>query len=541
MKRYGAILFLALLVVPVLLAGMALYRWLVLEQDRIERSSLAAAEAQARAFADGVRWSVDDVSASFARRLAALDPDSAADVLRQWEIRDPLVRHAFVWSSGSGLSFPDLSRPTDAERQFAARFASLFAPDAAWPDIPPPDADPSSSSLRPTSRRRSSADPAPSSPSGCIPWFDANRLHLLVWSASPDFAVRRGVEIETMALVSRLAPLLPASMPPGMAIALLDANGQPVFQRGESEIDPSLPRLASVQLAPALPHWEVAVYRAGPGLAASGKRFGRALLAILVAAFVLVPLSAGLLLWRQARRDARDALRKTSFVANVSHELKTPLTTIRMYSEMLLEGRVRDESKRNAYLETIVRESRRLARLVNNVLDFGRMEQGRKNYAPAPFDAAEAAAAILRAQIPRLDQSGISLALDFPPSCPVLMDRDAFEQALLNLVDNAAKYAAAGRSLSVSLSGRVLRVRDRGPGVPHALREKIFERFFRADDSLSSGQTGSGLGLTIARRLMRDQGGDLLLESSAPGACFALHLPAHLLTPHPPATPENTP
>lgn len=535
MKRYGAILFLALLVVPVLLAGLALYRWLVLEQDRFERSSLAAAEAQARAFADAVRRTVDDVSSSFALRLAALDPASAAADLRLWEDRDPLVRHAFVWSSGSGLSLPDLSRPTEAERQFAARFASLFAPNASWPDPPPSD------SGAAASRRWSPAHPAPVPPSGRIPWFDANRLHLLVWSASPDLAVRRGVEIETMALVSRLAPLLPSSMPPGLAIALLDANGQPVFQRGASEILPSLPRIASVQLAPAMPHWEVAVFRAGDALAASGRRFGRALLAILVAAFVLLPLSAGILLWRQARRDARDALRKTSFVANVSHELKTPLTTIRMYAEMLLEGRVRDDSKRSAYLETIVRESQRLARLVNNVLDFGRMEQGRKNYSPAPFDAAEAAAAILRAQIPRLDLAGISLSLEPLPPCPVLMDRDAFEQALLNLVDNAVKYAAAGRSLSVSLSGRVLRVRDRGPGIPGSLREKIFERFFRADDSLSSGQAGSGLGLTIARRLMRDQGGDVRLEPSSPGACFALHLPATPPYAPPHATPETSP
>lgn len=253
---------------------------------------------------------------------------------------------------------------------------------------------------------------------------------------------------------------------------------------------------------------------------------GRLLLGVLVAIFVLIPISGGALLYRQSQRDARDARRKTTFVANVSHELKTPLTTIRMYAEMLEEGRVRDETKRSAYLSTIVRESQRLARLVNNVLDFGRMEQGRKKYAPQDFDAAETASNLLHEQRPRLDQAGMDLDVDLKAPCPIRMDRDAFEQALLNLIDNAIKYAAAGAHLSVSLSGGVLRVRDRGPGIPASLRRKVFEQFFRADDSLTAGQPGSGLGLTIARRLMRDQGGDVVLEPTDRGCCFAIRLPA---------------
>ena len=528
MKRYGAIWFVVLLVVPALLAGMALYRWLNLEQDRIERSVVTAAEEMARTVAENIQLTVEDLAGGLLKNLAALPPATALDELRQWEERNPLIRHVFVWQETTGLIYPDLNRATEAERRFAARYAALFRDGATW-SAPPPDVksaepDPQAASPRREVRQLLQEDESRAGPEGgWIPWFEANQLHLLGWVASGN-GTRYGVEVETMALVSRLAALLPSSMPPGQSMAVLDAGGQVIYQRGDIEILPAMPRVATVQLAPALPHWEVVVFQTGNGLGAAGRRMGRMLLAVLVCIFVLVPISGGALLLRQSQRDARDARRKTSFVSNVSHELKTPLTTIRMYAEMLEEGRVHDEQKRSAYLATIVRESQRLTRLVNNVLDFSRMEQGRKKYAPQDFDAAEVVANLLREQHLRLEQAGLQLTADVTGSCPVHMDRDAFEQSLLNLVDNAIKYAAAGGTLSVELSGNAVRICDNGPGIPAPLRQKVFERFFRVDDSLTSSQPGSGLGLTIARRLMQDQGGDVVLEPSGRGACFVIQL-----------------
>ena len=524
MKRYGAILFMLLLVVPTLLAGMALYRWLLLEQDRIERAAVTAAGDQARTVADNLQWTVADLQAELAQRLAALDPARLPDELREWERRNPLIRRAFIWREDSGLRYPDPARFTEDERRFAARYAPLFAGLAAW-NAPEPDAPAAAAEGASPRREIRRLLPAPDAvPGHWLPWFEANQLFLLGWTAAPD-GTRYGVELETMALVSRLAAWIPDALPPGRALALLDAGGQVIFQRGDAEIRPDLPRLATVQLAPALPHWEVAVFQTGPGLAGSGRRLGRMLLAMLACSFVLVPLTGGTLLLRQARRDARDARRKTTFVSNVSHELKTPLTTIRMYAEMLAEDRVPDAARRTAYLATIVRESQRLTRLVNNVLDFSRLEQGRKKYAPRHFPAAEIAAALLSEQAPRLEQAGLALETDLQDSGTVFMDRDAFEQVLLNLLDNAIKYAAGGGKLSVVLADRAIRVRDQGPGIPAPLQAKVFDRFVRGDDSLTAGQPGSGLGLTIARRLMRDQGGDVILEPAATGACFVIQLP----------------
>ena len=535
MKRYGAILFVVLLVVPALLAGMALYRWLNLEQERIERSVVTAAEEKARAVAESIQLTVEELTGGLSKSLADLNPATALDEMRKWEDQNPLIRQVFAWQEKAGLIHPDLNRATEDERRFAARYAALFSNGAAW-SAPPADVQSTepaagSSSPRREVRRllqsfesRAAGETAAPAPGGWIPWFEANQFHLLGWVAAKD-GTRYGVEIETMALVSRFTALMPSSMPLGQSLALLDADGQVMVQRGEIEILPAMPRVATVQLAPALPHWEVAVFQTGKGLGEAGRRMGRMLLATLVFVFVMVPISGGALLLRQAQRDARDARRKTTFVSNVSHELKTPLTTIRMYAEMLEEGRVRDEEKRAVYLSTIVRESQRLTRLVNNVLDFSRMEQGRKKYAPQDFDAAEVVVNLLHEQHPRFEQAGLELAVDVNGPCTVRMDRDAFEQALLNLLDNAIKYAAAGGKLSVSLSGNIVRICDNGPGIPAPLRQKVFERFFRVDDSLTASQPGSGLGLTIARRLMRDQEGDVLLEPSENGACFAIRLP----------------
>jgi signal transduction histidine kinase len=242
--------------------------------------------------------------------------------------------------------------------------------------------------------------------------------------------------------------------------------------------------------------------------------------------------AGGLLLLQEARRSALDARRKTTFVANVSHELKTPLTTIRMYAELLGEGRVRDEAKVRHYLRTIVGESQRLSRLIGNVLDFGRLEQGRKEYRVEALDPADTVSDILARQRERLEAAGLKVETTFPPAAArVRADRDSLEQVLLNLVDNALKYAAAGGELHVAVvpaGAQVqIRVEDRGPGVPAAQRERVFDLFHRLDDELTRRQPGCGLGLTLARRLLRDQGGDLGCEARpGGGAAFIVSLPA---------------
>jgi signal transduction histidine kinase len=370
--------------------------------------------------------------------------------------------------------------------------------------------------------------PAPVA-SGWLPWYSDNRLHLLAWAQTADGVC--GLELETMAFLGRLFPALQRGDEYGAIYQLRDGDGTVLFQSGELPTGKGEPvPAATVPIGSALPHWQVALYRPPELLP------GRALItlfgALLLAIFLVAIVAGGSLLLWQARRLRREAMQKTSFVAHVSHELKTPLTTMRMYTEMLAEGRVQDAAKRQRYLDVLVEESQRLARLVNNLLDFSRLDQWRKQYHPAEVDVAALLRETAARQTLRLQQAGLALQLELPET-PVTahLDPDAFAQVLVNLLDNAAKYAASGREVTVTLgkdAGRpTVTVADRGPGIPPAARRQLFTAFHRADDRLTGQQDGTGLGLAIARRLLRDQGGDLIYrDRPGGGAAFVLTLPA---------------
>jgi signal transduction histidine kinase len=361
---------------------------------------------------------------------------------------------------------------------------------------------------------------------GWVVWHWEDQLFLLGWLR--DGQQIRGVEVETSALLSRIAAGFAERPSAGLTFAILDGNGQIFSQHGETEATAKMKPLVAASLAPQLPHWQVAIYGAPP---AAARRSFLLVSVLLVGVFVIAILSGGSLLMWQARRNMVEAQQRTSFVANVSHELKTPLTTIRMYSEMMAEGRVTAEEKRRSYLETITRETQRLTRLINNVLDFSRLEQGKKKYQTERLDIAAVTREVLDSQADRLREAGLVLTTDLPDEpCFAKLDRDALAQCLLNLVDNAIKYAATGCKLTVQLrkadTNWRLVVEDAGTGVPTAHCAKLFEQFHRADDSLTAKVAGFGLGLSISRRLLRDQGGELLYErAESGGARFIMVLP----------------
>jgi signal transduction histidine kinase len=169
---------------------------------------------------------------------------------------------------------------------------------------------------------------------------------------------------------------------------------------------------------------------------------------------------------------------------------------------------------------------------VNNALDFSRLEQGRKKYARETLELGLELARLLDTHEPRVAEAGLVLRRALPVQPLTLTaDRDAVEQIVINLLDNACKYAVAGGEVAVSAraragGGAVVRVADRGPGVPAAHRERIFEKFHRVEDALTAEKTGAGLGLSIARQLARGLGGELTcVPREGGGAEFVLELP----------------
>ena len=249
--------------------------------------------------------------------------------------------------------------------------------------------------------------------------------------------------------------------------------------------------------------------------------------------FAVMPLAAMLLAvalclaWRE-RCARREALEKVSFVDNVSHELRTPLTPIAMYGGMLADGAAADAATLRRWGEEIVAGADRLDRLVAGLLELGRADGGRKCYDCAEFPLERAVRAAVAATEGRFAAHGLSVAL--PEEIRVFADEGATEQIIANLIDNAAKYAADSGPVEVraaAASGRVeLVVADRGPGVAKADLERMFERFWRADDSLRRRTGGSGIGLAVARTLAEGMGGTLTAALRDGGGLeFKLALP----------------
>ena len=251
-----------------------------------------------------------------------------------------------------------------------------------------------------------------------------------------------------------------------------------------------------------------------------------------VIGFIDLMLAAGLyLVYSNVRREVHLARLKSDFVANVSHELKTPLALIRLFAETLELGRVPSEEKAQQYYRVINKESHRLTQLINNILDFSRIEAGRKEYRFAPTDVARVVREVIESYRFQIEQQGFELAVNVEEGLPLVpADEEALGQAILNLVNNALKYSRDTRSIRIDVrreaSKVLVSVTDRGIGVPRGEHKKIFEKFYRGEDSLVHETKGSGLGLPLVQHIMEAHGGSVEVESApGKGSTFTLVLP----------------
>ncbi len=374
---------------------------------------------------------------------------------------------------------------------------------------------------------------------GIVARFLQNKLNVMFWYRSPrDPQIVFGALVNLPRLVQGLSDLVkvePESLRDEICVALLDDSARVVSKtRPAFQTNWKRPFVAT-EIGEALPHWEAAVYLLNPARLTRSAQTLKLTLGLLIAVLVLAIGAGGWLIVLDLKRQLTLARQKTDFVSNVSHELKTPLTSIRMFSELLADGRVTDREKQRSYFNIITSETARLTRLINNVLDFSRLERGDKKYNFAKCDLADVVRETVESYRPHLEAGGFKLECDLPAS-PLFVkgDRDALAQILVNLLSNAGKYSGERKEARVEvrrqsqpLAHVEVRVLDRGPGVPKGCEEKIFEQFYRAHDSLSSGIQGSGLGLTLARQIARGHGGDVSYEPrQAGGSCFVLRVPA---------------
>jgi two-component system phosphate regulon sensor histidine kinase PhoR len=292
-----------------------------------------------------------------------------------------------------------------------------------------------------------------------------------------------------------------------------------------ADVITSLPMLAPLE------GYQLRVRMVGDDLLAREVRITSTIYVLLLLVFYVLLILGIVLVSTRMYREVTLSRMKTDFVSHVSHELRTPLTSIRMFLETLLMGRALSATEQRECLELCAQETERLSGLIERVLDWARLEAGKKSYRKVAATAGDVVDRALRSFRMQHMEAPYTLTTDLSAAdAPVVVDVDAVADALLNLLHNAFKYTGVDKriALSVVRSGpRVLiRVSDNGIGIARREQKKIFERFYRAEDLLSSGAQGSGLGLPLARRMVEAHGGRITVRSRKGfGSEFTLALP----------------
>ena len=508
---------------------------LVHQQDELARHQVGTLlEDRLREVDASIRRFMDERQRELLR--IAADVPARPDAIRAWLTALPRAVDVLVVDFEGRVRFPPLGAPmSQSEEALLERTRTVWEGDA----------------LQSAARQRPAAEGGRVD-HGWFGHFHGGGLNLLLWRATGDRVV--AVELPRIALLSDLVAELPATAAddprtPSRTV-LSDESGTPVYLWGAYEPPPGEPPRAMTPLSAPLAAWSLRHYSPESALP-GGLGDGFALnLGLGLGAIGLALVGLALYLYRVRTREMRLAAQRVSFVNQVSHELKTPLTNIRLYAELLtdtlgyepddLAAAEGDPAAR--HLAVITGESERLSRLIANVLTFARGQEGRLTVSPRPRAVDDVVRAVCTTFGPGLEQAGVAVELDLAAPDPVLVDADALEQILANLLSNVEKYARAGGLVRLTSAQdgdqSTVRVADRGPGIPPAQRERVFEPFQRLSDRLADGVTGTGLGLDIARQLARLHGGDLRLEDAERGATFALTLYTPRPSQHTPGSPR---
>ena len=309
---------------------------------------------------------------------------------------------------------------------------------------------------------------------------------------------------------------------PGVSVVLSDTAGLPVLGRPAGHPRVQVVRMAAVSGLP----WALQVARTDPASPSAQSRF----LAAGVAVLALLLVGGSYFVFRAMIREMAVAQLQSDFVSAVSHEFRSPLTSIRQLSHLLASGRVPDDDQRGRVYGALVRESERLHTLVESLLDFGRMEAGSLRYRLEPLDPVSLVTEMTEAFRLNPAALGYDIQLRAEPGLPrVAADREALSRALWNLLDNAVKYSPENKDIVAEVAGEdsgvAIRVQDRGIGIPSSQHREVFKKFVRGNPA--SAIKGTGVGLAMVEHIVQGHRGRIVLESEpGKGSTFTIWLPA---------------
>lgn len=429
------------------------------------------------------------------------------DVLRVAMNRQRMIKQIFVIDETDSFIFPPPEGETSQkERDFLAEAENIDLPGNL------------NAALSPDENKEISSQ--------WYTWFMRDGINFIFYRK-----LNSGIEgflIERYALISRMIALLPetGANERNVRIQLTDARGGILYQWGNYSPQEKDEPLRDYSLSEPLGSWRLFYYYDEENHFAQLTRRS-SLLIIPATALVLIIFFLAYYFYRENKREMETARKQVSFVNQVSHELKTPLTNIRLYSE-LLQNRLSVPKDQN-YIEIIVKESDRLGRMINNVLTFSRGERGELKKNTETVDLNKLIDEILEKFRPLLLQNTFEIEYTQTTLPQVETDRDMIEQILVNVLGNAVKYGASGNYLGIKTefyeNSVKISIEDKGPGISDRERKNIFTPFYRIDNSLTQKTTGTGIGLSIAANLARETGSILKLEESDIGACFTLTIP----------------
>lgn len=345
-----------------------------------------------------------------------------------------------------------------------------------------------------------------------------NQPFLLLWRGRAE---RRAILI--MRPASVLRPILAGA---GVSCAAMDAEGRVLAGEKAATSHAAIRTAVETQLP-----WTLYV-TAAPSPVHNDRLAPERFLILGICVMVLFLIAGTYFIARAIRRENEVSRMQADFVAAVSHEFRSPLTSMRQLSEILAAGRAPSGERRQMYYEMLVRETSRLQRLIEALLNFGRMEAGARPYRFEELDAAALVRRVAAEFEGHMAAAGRHIEIDgSPPRCPIEADPEAISVALRNLVDNAIKYSPGHPTIWVEWAKEndcvAIRVRDQGPGIARSERKAIFRRFVRGSAAAAANVRGSGLGLAMVRHIVTAHGGAITLASQpGQGSTFTIFLPA---------------